>query len=185
MKFNEEMIERQLITKEQLQEKVKELATKISADYAEENEVILITLLKGGTIFSVNLMQQLSIPVEIDFMSVSSYGSSTKTSGAVKITKDLDTDIKDKNVLLVEDIIDSGVTLSYVRELLLARLPKDLKICTILDKPSRRRTEVPVDYVGFEIPDEFVVGYGLDYAQKFRNLPYIGVLKREVYEKEN
>lgn len=183
MKFSEDMIERQLITSEQLQAKVKELAARISEDYAAEEEIVLVTLLKGGAIFAVDLMQKLTIPVEIDFMSVSSYGSSTKTSGVVKLVKDLDTTIEGKNVLLVEDIIDSGLTLSYVREILLARSPKSLKICTILDKPSRRKTEVPVDYVGFAIPDEYVIGYGLDYAQKFRNLPYIGILKREVYEK--
>ncbi len=183
MKFSEDMIERQLITAEALQEKVRELAARINKDYAEEEDIILITLLKGGAIFAVDLMHHLTVPVEIDFMSVSSYGSSTKTSGVVKVIKDLDVDITGRNVLLVEDIIDSGLTLSYVRALLLERKPKDLKICTILDKPSRRKTNVPVEYVGFEIPDEFVIGYGLDYAQKFRNLPYIGILKREVYEK--
>lgn len=183
MRMDESMIERQLITQEELQAKVLELAKRIDADYAEEEDVILITLLKGGAIFAVDLMRHLKVPVEIDFMSVSSYGASTKTSGVVKVVKDLDVDISGRNVLLVEDVIDSGLTLSYVREMLLDRKPKDLKICTILDKPSRRKTVVPVDYVGFEIPDEFVIGYGLDYAQKFRNLPYIGVLKREVYEK--
>lgn len=183
MKFSEDMIERQLITAEQLQARVRELAERINKDYADEEDVIIITLLKGGAVFAVDLMQQLTVPVEIDFMCVSSYGASTKTSGVVKVVKDLDVDITGRNVLLVEDIIDSGVTLSYVRALLMDRKPKDLKICTILDKPSRRKTEVPVEYVGFEIPDEFVIGYGLDYAQKFRNLPYVGVLKREVYEK--
>lgn len=183
MRMDESMIERQLIPADALQAKVRELADRINKDYAEEEDVILITLLKGGAIFAVDLMQKLTVPVEIDFMSVSSYGSSTKTSGVVKVTKDLDVDITGRNVLLVEDIIDSGLTLSYVRALLLERKPKDLKICTILDKPSRRKTEVPVEYVGFEIEDEFVIGYGLDYAQKFRNLPYVGVLKREVYEK--
>lgn len=183
MRMDESMIDRQLITADALQAKVRELADRINKDYAEEEDVIIITLLKGGAIFAVDLMQKLTVPVEIDFMSVSSYGSSTKTSGVVKVTKDLDVDITGRNVLLVEDIIDSGLTLSYVRALLLERKPKDLKICTILDKPSRRKTEVPVEYVGFEIEDEFVIGYGLDYAQKFRNLPYVGVLKREVYEK--
>lgn len=183
MKFSEDMIERQLISADELQAKVRELAERINKDYAEEEDVILITLLKGGAIFAVDLMQKLTVPVEIDFMCVSSYGASTKTSGVVKVVKDLDVDITGRNVLLVEDIIDSGVTLSYVRSLLMDRKPKDLKICTILDKPSRRKTDVTVEYVGFEIPDEFVIGYGLDYAQKFRNLPYVGVLKREVYEK--
>ena len=183
MRMDETMIERQLVTSEQLQAKVRELADIISKDYEDVDEIVLVTLLKGGAIFAVDLMQKLTVPVEIDFMSVSSYGSSTKTSGVVKVVKDLDSDIAGKHVLLVEDIIDSGLTLSYVKELLLQREPKSLKICTILDKPSRRKTEVQVDYVGFAIPDEFVIGYGLDYAQKFRNLPYVGVLKREVYEK--
>ena len=134
--------------------------------------------------FAVDLMRKLTVPVEIDFMSVSSYGASSKSSGIVKVDKDLDNSIKGKDVLLVEDIIDSGLTLNYVREMLLGREPASLKICTILDKPSRRKTQVAVDYTGFEIPDEFVVGYGLDYAQKHRNLPYVGILKRSVYENE-
>ncbi len=183
MRMDENMIERKLIAEDELRAKVLQLAKRIDADYAKEEELVLITLLKGGVIFAVDLMRNLTVPVELDFMSVSSYGATTKTSGVVKVVKDLDVDISGRNVLLVEDIIDSGLTLSYVRDMLLDRNPKDLKICTILDKPSRRKTEVPIDYVGFEIPDEFVIGYGLDYAQKFRNLPYIGVLKREVYEK--
>ena len=183
MRMDESMIERCLISKEELQAKVRELAARIDADYAQEEDLVLVTLLKGGAIFSVDLMHHLTVPVEIDFMSVSSYGNSTKTSGVVKVVKDLDTLITGRNVLLVEDVIDSGLTLSYVRNLLLDREPKSLKICTILDKPERRKVDVPVEYVGFEIPDEFVVGYGLDYAQKFRNLPYVGILKREVYEK--
>jgi len=182
MKFSEDMIERKLITENVLQEKVRELGKQISADY-EGEELVLITLLKGGAIFSVDLMRSISVPVELDFMCVSSYGSSTKTSGVVKVVKDLDTDIAGKNVLIVEDIIDSGLTLSYVKEMLQDRAPKSLKICTILNKPSRRKTQVNVEYIGFDIPDEYVVGYGLDYAQKFRNLPYVGILKREVYEK--
>ncbi len=179
-----EDVERVLISEEQLDKKVEELAQKISADY-QGNDVLVVTLLKGGVMFSVDLMRKMSVPVQIDFMSVSSYGSSSKTSGVVKVDKDLDTPIQGKHVLLVEDIIDSGLTLSYVKEMLLARDPASLKICTILDKPSRRKVHIDVDYTGFEIPDEFVVGYGLDYAQKHRNLPYVGVLKRSVYEKEN
>ncbi len=177
-----EDIEKILISEEELAKKVGELAEKISEDY-KGCEVLVVTLLKGGVMFSVDLMRKLSIPVEIDFMSVSSYGSSSKTSGVVKIDKDLDKPIAGKHVLLVEDIIDSGLTLNYVKDILLSREPASLKICTILDKPSRRKTEVDVDYTGFEIPDEFVVGYGLDYAQKHRNLPYVGILKRSVYEK--
>lgn len=179
-----EDVERVLISEEQLDKKVEELAQKISADY-QGNDVLVVTLLKGGVMFSVDLMRKMSVPVQIDFMSVSSYGSSSKTSGVVKVDKDLDTPIQGKHVLLVEDIIDSGLTLSYVKEMLLTRDPASLKICTILDKPSRRKVHIDVDYTGFEIPDEFVVGYGLDYAQKHRNLPYVGILKRSVYEKEN
>ena len=177
-----EDIERVLISEEELSKKVEELAGEISADY-KGCEVLVVTLLKGGVMFSVDLMRKLTVPVEIDFMNVSSYGSSSKTSGVVKIDKDLDKPIAGKHVLLVEDIIDSGLTLNYVKDILLSREPASLKICTILDKPSRRKTEVDVDYTGFEIPDEFVVGYGLDYAQKHRNLPYVGILKRSVYEK--
>ncbi len=179
-----EDVERVLISEEELDKKVGELAAQISSDY-KGCEVLVVTLLKGGVMFSVDLMRKISVPVEIDFMSVSSYGSSSKTSGVVKVDKDLDTPIQGKHVLLVEDIIDSGLTLSYVKEMLLARDPASLKICTILDKPSRRKVHIDVDYTGFEIPDEFVVGYGLDYAQKHRNLPYVGILKRSVYEKED
>jgi len=178
-----EDIEKVLISEDELAAKVGELAEKISADY-KDCEVLVVTLLKGGVMFSVDLMRKLTVPVEIDFMNVSSYGSSSKTSGVVKIDKDLDKPIAGKHVLLVEDIIDSGLTLNYVKEILLSREPASLKICTILDKPSRRKTHVDVDYTGFEIPDEFVVGYGLDYAQKHRNLPYVGILKRSVYENE-
>ncbi len=182
MKIHED-VERVLISAEELDAKVSELAEQISRDYAGKT-VLVVTLLKGGVMFAVDLMRKLTVPVEIDFMSVSSYGASSKSSGIVKVEKDLDNSIKGKDVLLVEDIIDSGLTLNYVRELLLGREPASLRICTILDKPSRRKTEVKVDYTGFEIPDEFVVGYGLDYAQKHRNLPYVGVLKRSVYENE-
>ncbi len=178
-----EDVERILISEQELDAKVSELAKKISRDYAGKT-VLVVTLLKGGVMFAVDLMRKLTVPVEIDFMSVSSYGASSKSSGIVKVDKDLDNSIKGKDVLLVEDIIDSGLTLNYVREMLLGREPASLKICTILDKPSRRKTQVAVDYTGFEIPDEFVVGYGLDYAQKHRNLPYVGILKRSVYENE-
>ena len=174
-------VEKILISASALDAKVTELAARISADYAGK-EVLLVTLLKGGVMFAVDLMRKLTVPVEIDFMDVSSYGAGTKSTGVVRIEKDLDGDIGGKHVLLVEDIVDSGVTLSYVRELLSDRQPASLKICTILNKPSRRRVEVPVEYIGFDIPDEFVVGYGLDYAQKHRNLPYVGILKRSVYE---
>ena len=159
------------------------MAKKISEDYKGE-ELVVVTVLKGGVMFSVDLMREVEVPVMIDFMSASSYGASSKSSGVVKIEKDLDMPIEGKNVLLVEDIIDSGCTLSYIADILRKRGPKSLEICTILDKPSRRVVDIDVKYIGFEIPDEFVVGYGLDYAQKHRNLPYVGILKRSVYENE-
>ncbi len=182
MRIHED-IERVLISSEQLKKRIGELATQINEDYKGES-IEVITILKGGVMFSVDLMRALELPVEIDFMSASSYGgSSTQSSGAVKIEKDLKSSVEGKNVLIVEDIIDSGLTLSYLTEMLRMRKPKSLEICTILDKPSRRKVDVNVKYVGFEIPDEFVVGYGLDYDEKHRNLPYVGVLKRSVYEK--
>lgn len=181
MRIHED-VERVLVSESELEKRVGELAEEISRDY-EGKEILVVTLLKGGVMFSVDLMRKLTVPVEIDFMSVSSYGSSTTTSGEVKLDKDLSAPITGKHVLLVEDIIDSGLTLNRVKNMLAEREPASLKICTILDKPSRRKTHVDVDYTGFEIPDEFVVGYGLDYAQKHRNLPYVGVLKRSVYEK--
>lgn len=173
-------IEKVLISAEELDMKVTQLAQKINSDY-EDKTLLLITLLRGGVMFSVDLMRKITVPVEIEFMSVSSYGAASKSSGEVKIEKDLDVPIKGRHVLLVEDIIDSGLTLNYVVDLLKERGPASLQICTILNKPSRRKAEVDVAYIGFDIPDEFVVGYGLDYAQKHRNLPYIGILKREVY----
>lgn len=182
MKIHED-IERVLISEEQLQKRIKELAAQINKDY--EGEIVeVVTVLKGGVMFSVDLMRALELPVEIDFMSASSYsGATTTSSGSVKIEKDLKSSIEGKNVLIVEDIIDSGTTLKYLTEMLRMRKPKSLEICTILDKPSRRKVDVDVKYVGFEIPDEFVVGYGLDYDEKHRNLPYVGILKRSVYEK--
>lgn len=178
-----EDIENVLVSKEELEKRTKELADEINKDYAGE-EIIVITLLKGGVMFAVDLMRMLEVPVEIDFMSASSYGSGTTSSGKVNIEKDIEGSIEGKNVLIVEDIIDSGTTLKYIVEMLKGRNPKSVEICTILSKPARRKVEVDVKYVGFEIPDEFVVGYGLDYAQKHRNLPYVGVLKRSVYENE-
>mgnify|MGYP003290287570 CR=1 FL=1 len=182
MKIHED-IERVLISEEDLKIKIKEMAEKISEAYKGE-ELVVVTVLKGGVMFSVDLMREIEVPVMIDFMSASSYGASSKSSGVVKIEKDLDMPIEGKNVLLVEDIIDSGRTLSYIADILRKRGPKSLEICTILDKPSRRVVDIDVKYIGFEIPDEFVVGYGLDYAQKHRNLPYVGILKRSVYENE-
>lgn len=167
---------RVLLTEEEVDEKIKQLGLKISEDYAGRS-VHLICVLKGGAFFMCELAKRITVPVSMDFMSVSSYGNGTATSGAVKIIKDLDEPIEDKDVLIVEDIIDSGTTLHYLTEILYKRKPASIRICTLLDKPERRTADVKVDYVGFNIPDEFVVGCGLDYAQKYRNLPYIGVVE--------
>ena len=167
---------RVLIPEEQVEEKIKEMAEQISGDIGDE-PITLICILKGSVFFSCELAKHIKGPVLLDFMSVSSYGAETESSGVVRIIKDLDTPIDGKNVLVVEDIIDTGRTLSYLLENLQARKPKSLKLCTLLDKPERRVVDVNVDYIGFQIPDEFVVGFGLDYAQRYRNLPYIGVLE--------
>lgn len=164
-----------LISQSAVEKRVKELADTISEDYAGK-EIILICILKGAVMFMVDLSKELKVPVAFDFMDVSSYGGDTKSSGIVKIVKDLNESIEGKDVLLVEDIIDSGRTLSYLLKVLKQRKPASLKLCTLLDKPDRRVVDVEVDYIGFNIPDEFVVGYGLDYNQKYRNLPYIGKL---------
>lgn len=167
---------RVLLTEEEVDKKIAEIAAQISEEYNGE-AVHLICVLKGGVFFTCELAKRMTVPVSMDFMSVSSYGADTKSSGVVKIVKDLDEGIEGKNVLVVEDIIDSGRTLSYLLENLKNRKPKSLKLCTLLDKPERRVVKVDVDYTCFNIPDEFVVGYGLDYAQKYRNLPYIGVVE--------
>lgn len=169
-----------LLTEQQLADKTKELAKRISDDYRGK-EFVMVSVLKGGFIFAADLVRQMDIDVDINFMAVSSYGSGTRSSGNVKIIKDLDSDIRGKHVLIVEDIIDSGNTLSYLAELMKERGAVDVRICTILNKPSRREVDIDVAYVGYDIPDEFVVGYGLDYNEKYRNLPYLGTLKEEVY----
>lgn len=165
-----------LLTEEEVDAKIKKLGDQISKDYAGK-AVHLVCVLKGGVFFTCELAKRIGVPVSLDFMSVSSYGNNTSSSGAVKIIKDLDEPLEGKDVLIVEDIIDSGNTLHYLVEILYKRQPNSIKICTLLDKPERRVADVKVDYVGFNIPDEFVVGYGLDYAQKYRNLPYIGVVE--------
>lgn len=165
-----------LIPEDEVNAKIVEIGKKISEDYAGK-KVHLVCVLKGGSFFMCELAKRITIPVSIDFMSVSSYGSDTKSSGVVKIVKDLDEPLKDKEVIVVEDIVDSGRTLSYLLELLQQRGPKSIKLCTLLDKPDRRVMDVNVDYTCFQIPDEFVVGYGLDYDQLYRNLPYIGVVE--------
>ena len=167
---------RVLVSEEEVGKRIKEVGEQISKDY-EGQEVHVICVLKGGVFFMCELAKRITVPLSMDFMSVSSYGNEKQSSGVVKIVKDLDEALEDKNVIIVEDIIDSGRTLSYLVEILKKRNPKSLKICTLLDKPERRVTDVQVDYVGFNIPDEFVVGYGLDFAQKYRNLPFIGVVE--------
>lgn len=167
---------RVLLSESEVDKRIQAIGEQISRDYAEK-EVHLVCVLKGGSFFMCELAKRITVPVSLDFMSVASYGSDTKSSGVVKIVKDLDEPLKDKEVIVVEDIVDSGRTLSYLLEMLRKRGPKSLALCTLLDKPDRRVIDVDVDYTGFEIPDEFVVGYGLDYAQKYRNLPYIGVVE--------
>ncbi len=167
-----------MLTEQEVDAKICEIGRQISEDYAGK-QVHLVCVLKGGSFFMCELAKRITIPVSLDFMSVSSYGSETKSSGVVKIVKDLDEPLKDKDVIIIEDIVDSGRTLSYLMEMLRDRGPASLKLCTLLDKPDRRVVDVHVDYTGFQIPDEFVVGYGLDYDQKYRNLPYIGVVEIE------
>lgn len=169
-----------LISEEKLAEKVRELGSIISKDYAGKH-LLLVSVLKGSVVFMADLMRAITIPMEVDFMSVSSYGSGTKTSGVVKITKDLDIEMEGQDLLIVEDILDSGKTLSYLKQILLQRKPRSIRIVTLLDKPDRRIADIRADYCGFVIPDEFVVGYGLDYDEKYRNLPYVGALKYSVY----
>jgi len=165
-----------LLEEKKVDERIQEIGEQISRDYAGK-EVHLICVLKGGAFFMCELAKRITVPVSMDFMSVSSYGSSTVSSGSIKIIKDLDESIQGKDVLIIEDIVDTGRTLSHLMKLLKDRNPNSLALCTLLDKPDRRVVEVPVDYTCFEIPDEFVVGYGLDYAQKYRNLPFIGVVR--------
>ncbi len=175
-------IEKVLYSEEELKAICKRLGEQISEDYKDKN-LLLVSVLKGSIVFMGDLMRNITVPCRIDFMAVSSYGSGTQSSGRVKIKKDLDIDISGYDLLVVEDILDSGVTLNSLRQLLKLRNPKSIKICTLLDKPERRKADITADYVGTEVPDEFVVGYGLDYDEKYRNLPFIGVLKRSVYEK--
>ena len=165
-----------MISEDDVDARIKELGDQISKDYAGK-QVHLVCILKGSVFFTCELAKRITVPVSMDFMSVSSYGDGTKSSGVVRIAKDLDETLEGKDVLVIEDIIDSGRTLSYLLEVLQKRNPASMRLCTLLDKPDRRTHEVHVDYVGFEIPDEFVVGNGLDYAQKYRNLPYIGVVE--------
>lgn len=166
---------------EEIAPKVAELGEKITLDY-QGRDLIAVCILKGSLMFYADLLREIKLPLVVDFMAISSYGNSRKSSGVVQIVKDMDNNISDKDVLIVEDIMDSGQTLAFLMELLQARDPLSLRVCCLLDKPSRRIAPVQPDYCGFEIPDEFVVGYGLDFAERYRNLPYIGVLKPSVYE---
>ena len=178
----EDILEKVLFSKEQLAKRIKELAAPLDKDYAGKTP-LMVAILKGSVMFFTDLIREMTLPLEIDFMSISSYGSGVKSSGEVKMIKDLDNKIEGKDVIIVEDIVDSGYTMKYLTHLLEARNPSSIKICALLDKPSRRETDVAVDYKGFEVGNEFVVGYGLDYAARYRNIPFIGILKRSVYEK--
>ena len=176
-------MEKVYYSEEELKACAAKLGKRITEDYAGE-EVFVIGILKGAVVFFSDLIREIKIPTQIDFMIASSYGNSKETSGTVKILKDLDYDIAGKNVIIVEDIIDSGLTMKYLMQILAGRNPKTMRLCALLNKPSRRRVDVKIDYCGFEVPDEFLVGYGLDYAEKYRNLPYIGVLKKEIYAED-
>ena len=176
----QEDVLRVLFTEEELRAKVQEMGRQITEDYRGKN-LMLVTVLKGAVVYMADLMRAIDVPAEIDFMVVSSYGSGVKSSGVVKIVKDLDVPLADKDILIVEDILDSGLTLSYIKKILQDRGPRSIKVATLLDKPSRRKVDLAADYIGFSVPDEFVIGYGLDYDEKYRNLPYIGILKPEVY----
>ena len=177
----EDDIDRVLIEEQVLQGRIAELAAEIEADYQDVEVLLLICVLKGAFVFLADLSRAIKRPHQLDFMGISSYGTNTKSSGAVQILLDLKQDISGQHLLIVEDIIDSGRTLDYMRRNLLARSPASLRIVTLLDKPERREVDVPVDYIGFDIPNEFVVGYGLDFAEIYRNLPYIAILKPEVF----
>jgi len=172
-----------MLSELEIKSKIKDLGDKISCDYEKCESITVVGILKGAMIFMSDLVRVISVPVFFDFMAVSSYGSSTESSGAVRILKDLDKNVEGKHVLIVEDIVDTGLTLNYLINNLHNRNVASLKICTLLDKPSRRKVDVRIDYNGFEIPDEFVVGYGLDFNEHYRNLPYIAVLKPEVYKR--
>ncbi len=173
-------LERVLFTQEEIAKRVGELGEKIAEDYRGKNPLV-VGILKGASMFFVDLVRRVDIPMELDFMAVSSYGQGAMSSGNVRIRKDLDEDIRDRHVLICEDIIDSGITMKHLLSLLSAREPASIRLGALLSKPSRRETDVAIDYCGWEIPDAFIVGYGLDYAEKYRNLPYIGILKPEIY----
>lgn len=172
-----------LLAEEAIQKRVEELGRQITRDY-EGKELVLVGILKGAVVFFSDLIRHVELPMSMDFMAISSYGNATKSAGVVRILKDLDKDIVGKHIIIVEDIVDSGLTLSFLKENLVSRGAASLRICALLDKPERRKVDIKADYQGFTIPDAFVVGYGLDYAERYRNLPYIGVLKPEIYTKD-
>lgn len=174
-------VARVLISEESIQKRVRELGAQVSADYRDQ-DLLLLCILKGGIVFLTDLMRHIEIPHGIEFMAISSYGAATESSGIVRIVMDLETSILDRNVLIVEDIVDTGNTLAYVKSMLHTRGPRSLRVCTLLSKPERREVQVELDYVGFDIPNEFVVGYGLDYNERYRNLRFIGVLKPQLYQ---
>ena len=176
-------VEKVLISTEELQKRIAEMGKQISSEYAGE-EILMIGVLRGAVLFMADLARAIDLHVAMDFMAVSSYGAGTTSSGVVRILKDLDESIEGRHVLVVEDIVDSGLTLNYLLENLKSRKPASIKLCTLLNKPERRKVEVKIDYNGFDVPDYFVIGYGLDYAERYRNLPYIGILKPEVYQGE-
>lgn len=176
----EKDIDRVFFSAEELQDRVRELGARITKDY-DGKDPLFVGVLKGSFVFMADLMRAVDLYCDIDFMAVSSYGSGTTTTGAVKINKDLTYNVEGRHIILIEDILDSGVTLSYLKKYIEARKPASIRICTLLDKPARRKADISADYVGFECPDAFIVGYGLDYAERYRNLPYIGVLKSEIY----
>lgn len=175
-------IQEVLFSEEQLAACVSDLGHKITEDYSGK-QLVVVGILKGSNIFTSDLVRKIDLPLRMDFMAVSSYGNATTSTGQVKIIKDLDKGIEGEHVLIVEDIVDSGLTLKYLKDLLATRKPASVRICTLLDKPARRKEDIEPDYIGFEVPDEFIIGYGIDYAERYRNLPFIGILKREVYEK--
>lgn len=176
----ENIIKKTLVSEEEIISKVKELGKQITEDY-QGKDLLLVGILKGAVIFMSELAKNIDLPIEMDFMAVSSYGKSSKSTGEVRIIKDLDFSVENKNLLIIEDIIDTGYTLSYLIDNLRKRGAKSVKVCTLLDKPDRRKADIYVDYLGFVVPDEFIVGYGLDYAEQYRNLPYVAALKEEVY----
>ncbi len=175
-------VEKILISEEELRAKNIEIGKQITKDY-KGKEVLVVGILKGSSVFMSDLIREIDLPLQIDYMVVSSYGTSTESSGVVRIVKDLQHSIEGKHILIVEDIVDTGLTLAYITEILRGRGPASVEICTLLDKPARRKKTFHIEYIGFEVPDEFIVGYGIDYAELYRNLPFVGALKRSVYEK--